>query len=846
MAVVVKINNSTGSNANSGAGPGDGTTSGTVLTGSDASYSTTTVTLPNADLSNVLTDGSHLLYLNTSSGKKFFPITAKANSGTATANVTVSTAPTGTSSGLSYGLGGKRFDFETTNSFSKNLFADAAAGWRIELEATGTAYDLTSTINWTASGSLTAGLIEFVGTGGTPVINTGSNSISPITLAANDYLWIENIEFTSSAATRADAITHTSTSNVSNDVFLVGNKFSGFASAWGLSSSTRVYAADNEITNCVAASSSRGAFTVQSTNAYTFIGNYFHDITGEAIYQISAHDSTWLVLSNIFDTISGVAVRATNGGSSANWRVFENIFYGAATGLGLDFTYTSGMNYCVANNIFYGNSGYGFTSGVTNSVQQDIVFAINCNNAYGSNTSGNRNNVPAGDDDVTLTSDPWTDAPNGDFTLNTTAGGGADIVDAGYPQTFLDGNTSYRPIGPVWSQASALVSVTADCIVLTEYLVNISSDNAANYETVRITSLDSIAQLENLISISKDTIVILEYLATVAANNSQNYEVVGSINDDSVLNVEFNVNLYQDREVPLEYLRGISKEDSLPAEQLTTLADDKLLELEHLVGINSDSVLNTENSGTVVSSVSSDSILNIEHLLAITQDTSFNVEFKVNLSEDRTTNVEYLLSVSKDNTAILEHITSTSNNVDINTEYLAGKVADHLFNLEHLASLSAIDSTTLVEYLLATSKDTEAVYEQLHGIATDTVFPAEQIGTLNLDKDINVEYLTAILKDDVVLVERLLSSGFKDTVFPLEYLAGVLSDYEINVENLSLNTVSASKILTWALENRKKVYILNERTKVWSKDDGNTIWQNTERNQTWVLDSNRNKTWRLS
>src|SRR5262245_26848761 len=95
---IIRFNSSTGSDtAASGAGPGDGTTGGSTLSGASNGSTNATgliVTVPSADLTNVLTDGSHVIYLAdaTAGNRNFGKITAKANSGTASANVTVSDA----------------------------------------------------------------------------------------------------------------------------------------------------------------------------------------------------------------------------------------------------------------------------------------------------------------------------------------------------------------------------------------------------------------------------------------------------------------------------------------------------------------------------------------------------------------------------------------------------------------------------------------------------------------------------------------------------------------------------------------------------------------------------------
>lgn len=128
----IVFNNSTGSDtAASGAGPA------TALTGTAASFTGSVVTLDGSpDLTNVATDGSHVLYLVTSTGRKFFTINAKDNTAK---TVTTDDAPAGTASGLSWAIGGKRSTLHNTDS--KYLFTnDGKKGWVVEVEYTGTDY----------------------------------------------------------------------------------------------------------------------------------------------------------------------------------------------------------------------------------------------------------------------------------------------------------------------------------------------------------------------------------------------------------------------------------------------------------------------------------------------------------------------------------------------------------------------------------------------------------------------------------------------------------------------------------------------------------------------------------
>lgn len=107
----------------------------------------------------------------------------------------------------------------------------------------------------------------------------------------------------------------------------------------------------------------------------------------------------------------------------------------------------------MVNCIAYGNGGYGFNWGGTTS----SCPLINC--AQGANTSGGFNPVIGSQlmayGTVTLTVDPFIDAPNGNFALNATSGGGAACRAAGFPGTFPSGfTTGYADIGAVQHQDS--------------------------------------------------------------------------------------------------------------------------------------------------------------------------------------------------------------------------------------------------------------------------------------------------------------------------------------------------------------------------------------------------------
>lgn len=113
----------------------------------------------------------------------------------------------------------------------------------------------------------------------------------------------------------------------------------------------------------------------------------------------------------------------------------------------------------VRNTILTNNGGYGvnLATGTGPSSWAGSNF-----NAFGggasANTSGARNGLPAGANDVTLAGDPYTNAAGGDFTLNTSAG--AACRNAGFPGV-LPGTSGmgYGDIGALRHQDPAASGV---------------------------------------------------------------------------------------------------------------------------------------------------------------------------------------------------------------------------------------------------------------------------------------------------------------------------------------------------------------------------------------------------
>lgn len=154
------------------------------------------------------------------------------------------------------------------------------------------------------------------------------------------------------------------------------------------------------------------------------VGCYVHDSPGTGFLNPIS------LAYSVADTMGGDGIKA--GGLNHPSQIL-NCVSAYNTGDGLDATDTYKSLCQISNNIFVGNGGYGMR---TDQTHQVALHWLIDHNAFYNNTSGARLGFLAGPNDITLTADPFTDGANGDFSLNATAGGGADLVGAGFPQTF--------------------------------------------------------------------------------------------------------------------------------------------------------------------------------------------------------------------------------------------------------------------------------------------------------------------------------------------------------------------------------------------------------------------------
>ena len=167
--------------------------------------------------------------------------------------------------------------------------------------------------------------------------------------------------------------------------------------------------------------------------------------TGNSGFDIGATGIS--ILQCVTDTVSGSGLTM-----GAFFAYVDGCNFYNCTAAGI--ITTNAASVVLAKNCILSNNG---TFGINNSVTGGYIRALDC--AFFSNTSGQMNGVVDDVGSVTLSGNPFTDAANGDFTLNNTSGAGAACRGTGmgnFTQTATSyaGTIGYPDIGAAQHQDS--------------------------------------------------------------------------------------------------------------------------------------------------------------------------------------------------------------------------------------------------------------------------------------------------------------------------------------------------------------------------------------------------------
>ena len=252
----------------------------------------------------------------------------------------------------------------------------------------------------------------------------------------------ENFAFTNTAGTPAPMLS----GSVNSQLFLVwfnNCTFSGFTSAvlGGYAGGTNfdikfVFFDECLISGCT----SHG---VTTSGGWTFTGCLIQGNAGDGIHvtQIGSGsiDSGALVLVRTVvynNTGSGInfAENLSPFGGQYTYPVLINSALDANGADGITWSNTqANLSLQLQNSIVENNAGFGLNN-TGSTANLGIIDTFN--NAYRNNTSGNfAGGFVNGPGDVALTAEPFNNPSGGDFSLNSTAGGGAACKAVGFPSS---------------------------------------------------------------------------------------------------------------------------------------------------------------------------------------------------------------------------------------------------------------------------------------------------------------------------------------------------------------------------------------------------------------------------
>lgn len=415
----ILFNSSTGSDtAASGLGPA------TAVTGTAASFSGSVVTLDGSpDLSGL--SAGDCLYLLTSTGRKFFIIASFDNTAK---TVTVDDSPAGTATGRTWAIGGKRAAVLSATSVvlleNGGSTGDAKAGWVLQMES-GHTESHGATQNIRAVGTATDGPVILQGdpnAGTMPVITATHNGYGFTVQSAATRFVFKDFDYRNSNATKtlAKAIRC-----FSGGVSIEGMRMNHATDQWLVAAYFET--AGNQIINCDINVTGDGVEVINGDGHLVA----FNKIKAGAIgIKATADVLSFLVDTNIVYQCGAAGISFTGGASTtANRRVsiLRNICWDN-TGSGIVIGGSTSMvrNSAIFGNILSENGGYGldFTDGAVTANFMAYHRPFIESNAFYANTSGDTNPSGIGLSEIALSADPFVDAANGDFNINSATGGG--------------------------------------------------------------------------------------------------------------------------------------------------------------------------------------------------------------------------------------------------------------------------------------------------------------------------------------------------------------------------------------------------------------------------------------
>ena len=284
----------------------------------------------------------------------------------------------------------------------------------------------------------------------TPVITTATNSTVLIKTSGsgNQNTVIQNFILSDTAGTQADII-----QSGTGGSFVTVDSCSINGGTRGIDGNSPQYSSIT-IKNTEIKNTTLEAAVINGSAVYqpmTIIDSYIHDNslsssgTGTVLLTLG---SLWMERSIIVNTTG------QSGSNGAGIKICSGCLLYLHNSIVANnhpdnITVSANANVVVENSIIYGSvTGWGIDGGP--------AYFSSINVGYGSNFSGNVQTVGTGINPVTITAGPFTNSGSGDYSLNSTAGGGAALKGAGFPGSMAGGTSSSTnlDIGPLQSAGS--------------------------------------------------------------------------------------------------------------------------------------------------------------------------------------------------------------------------------------------------------------------------------------------------------------------------------------------------------------------------------------------------------
>ena len=427
----ITYNQSTGSNT----APSDAVaTSASTSTTVSGTSGTNTITFSSAvDLTGVADDDSDYIWVNNAgSDRSIYQITAFTGGVSTCTAVTVYENIDGTGvSAVDWHVNGTRNDIVADNDGY-----DWMPGWTISLNGdqtrSGSNFRVGNNHGSSGDAIVTAMppvTIEPSSSGRVSIVNNGTAG-EAFRLSAHLHVKIERVDFSSPSYTNGATPFNLVAGNT--DMFdcsidVPSTSFSPLVNSEDSVSLVKTYMRGG------------GALIVDGDGSDIAMMNCWIDCQGTygttAAVKIQANDSALLINTAITES-AGSGLLMDRGGNVGRHvdQMVRNCTIADSAGDAITVSGTPNSttsptwNVFILNNLLASSGGYGI-----NSSGQGIEYCgyIGFNGFY-SNTSGNYSETAlAHSDDVTCSASPFTDAANDDYTINDTAGGGADLKAAG-------------------------------------------------------------------------------------------------------------------------------------------------------------------------------------------------------------------------------------------------------------------------------------------------------------------------------------------------------------------------------------------------------------------------------